>query len=275
MDALSRATLVVASLAALGRAVPPGAPRVVSVAGASSATPGRALLAPCPPRTLPDEGVCIPVPEDVDPGGDGAAVARAGHHDRQGRWQAYDQIPRRPERSADYAMYRYPVTPRPGQNLVVSGYDLDRPDEQQRRGEALSAVGHGGIDLAAPRGTEVLVVALEHQVGDAEVVFVGTLFGTTVVTRHSVREAGELRDYVALHGHLEGAAPGVTVGASLREGTPLGYVGDSGNAGDVHLHYELRRVRAGADPRALGARVARTEHTIVCDPRNLLPLLAQ
>lgn len=54
-----------------------------------------------------------------------------------------------------------------------SGYDLDRPDSQQRRGVGLHATGHGGVDLPQPRGTPVRVAALRGEQGDPEVVYVG------------------------------------------------------------------------------------------------------
>ena len=43
-----------------------------------------------------------------------------------GHWVVYDEIPRRPERPADYDAYRYPVPCE--RACVVSGYDLDRSD---------------------------------------------------------------------------------------------------------------------------------------------------
>jgi hypothetical protein len=56
----------------------------------------------------------------------------------------------------------------------------------------------------------------------------------------------------------------------------VGYVGDTGSPELVHLHLEARRVRDGVDvasvarsaPRAL----AENANSVVCDPRNVLPL---
>ena len=118
-----------------------------------------------------------------------------------------------------------------------------------------SAVGHGGVDIAQKRGTEVRLVALEHQVGEAEVLYVGKLFGNSVVTRHALREAGKLRDYLVIHGHLDGPAPGLASGQNAREGTLVGFVGDSGSPGDVHLHLEIRRVRDGIDAKKLAPAI--------------------
>jgi len=241
-----------------------------------AATPANEQDAPaCPPRTLPDGGVCVPVP-DVGLGGEALAEQRAAHHDRAGHLRVYDQIPRRPERPADYRSYQLPVPPLPQQSFVTSGYDLDQPDEAQRRGAELKAVGHGGIDISQKRGTPVALVPLEHQVGDADVVFVGKLFGNSVVTHHAVRESGAVRDYLVIHGHLEKPASGLLRGATLTAGSVVGYVGDSGSPGVVHLHLEVRRVREGVAFSSLGAaEMAHNSKTVACDPRNVLPLVSR
>lgn len=241
--------------------------------GARTEAPAPATPAAlCPARTLPDGGVCVPVPE-AGLGGEALAEQRGAHHDRAGRLRTYDQIPRRPERPADYRSYRLPVPPLSQQSFVTSGYDLDRPDEAQRRGAELKAVGHGGIDLAQKRGTPVALVLLEHQQGDADVVLVGKLFGNSVVTHHAVREAGKLRDYLVIHGHLEKPATGLSRGASVSAGTIIGYVGDSGSPGVVHLHLEVRRVREGVDLASLApSELTHNSKTVACDPRNVLPL---
>jgi len=227
-----------------------------------------AVSAVCPPGTLPDARVCIPVPERMYSGGP-ENVAQASYQAiRGGGLRAYQHIPRRPDRPSDWAAYDLPLS---GVPAVVSSYDLDLPSEQQRVGP--SGIGHGGVDLAAPRGTPVRLIALTHQEGDAEVVHVGTLFGTSVATLHALREAGRIRNYVVVFGHLETAAPGFTPGRSLPAGSPIGLVGDSGSPGKVHLHLEVRQVREGVDARALhGAELVDEARTIACDPRNVLAI---
>ncbi len=236
--------------------------------------PGVSAQAPsCPARTLPDGGVCVPVP-DRSVGGEALTEQRAAHHDRAGRLRVYDQIPRRPERPSDYRKYQLPVPPLSQQSFVTSGYDLDLPDDEQRRGSEMKAVGHGGVDLAQKRGTPVALVPLEHQVGVADVLFVGKLFGNSVFTHHAVRERATLRDYLVIHGHLEKPASGLIRGSSLPAGGVVGYVGDSGSPGVVHLHLEVRRAREGVSLSALAAgELAQNSKTVACDPRNVLPLL--
>jgi len=239
----------------------------------SDGRPSESGTAACPAGTLPDANVCVAVPFD-SAGGEALVEQRNVHRDRRGRVQTYDQIPRRPDRPADYRRYQLPVAPLPGQSFVTSGYDLDQPDSEQRRGSKFSAVGHGGIDIAQRRGTEALLVALENQVGDAQVLHVGPLFGNSVVIRHSVREAGQLRDYLVIYGHLQSAAPNLKRGQNLRAGALVGYVGDSGSPGDVHLHYEVRRAREGVSLEALGpGELTHNAKTVACDPRNVLVIL--
>jgi murein DD-endopeptidase MepM/ murein hydrolase activator NlpD len=241
---------------------------------ADAATPDASGGAPvCPPGTLPDGGVCVPV-LDVTAGGEALSEQRAAHHDRQGRLRVYDQIPRRPERPADYRSYQLPVPPLPQQSFVTSGYDLDQPDDEQRRGAEMKAVGHGGVDVAQKRGTPVKLVPLEYQVGEADVLFVGKLFGNSVVTHHQVREGAGIRDYLVIHGHLEKPAAGLNKGATVPAGAVVGYVGDSGSPGVVHLHLEIRRAREGVVLQSLqSGELAHNSKTVACDPRNVLPLL--
>lgn len=261
-----------AALTAFGGLVPDLGRASEQQATAAQATDPE-LAAQCPAGTLPDADVCIPVPRTDGPGQDPLVAEQNRHRDRSGNWVIYDQIPRRPERPADYTRYRYPIQPLKGQSLVSSGYDLHLHDGDQRRGAELKAVGHGGIDLAQRRGTEIRLVNLEHQVGSADVVFVGEVFGNSVITRHALREGGQLREYVVIYGHLAGPAPGLSSGMELPEGGLVGFVGDSGSPGAVHLHLEIRRVRSGVDIAALnGPSMAKSSNSVVCDPRNLLPL---
>ncbi len=232
-----------------------------------------ATRAPCPPGTLPDADVCIPVPESQDEQGAALLSEHNAHRNRGGAWTEYDDIPRRPERPNRYHLYRYPIEIKDNADFLMSGFDLDRPDSEQRRGGKLRLVGHGGIDLAARRGAEVHLVALEHQQGQADVLFVGPLIGNTVVTRHSVRESGTLREYLVFYGHLQAPASGLVRGATVAEGSVIGFVGDSDSPGAVHLHLEIRQVRSNVDSQALAkGELLQNARTVVCDPRNVLPL---
>ncbi len=227
----------------------------------------------CPAGMLPDNGACVHI-EQEDEESD-APIEQNAHRERSGKWVLYDQIPRRADRTSDYDAYAYPIPPGiPGGHSVISGYDLDRPDERQRRGRTLHATGHGGVDLPQARGTPVKMITLDHQQGDADVVYTGPLFGTTVVTRHTIREGGGLRDYILLFGHLDAIAPGLEKGRIVRAGDVVGAVGDTGSPELIHLHLEARRVREGVDIAAVKwpNQLLAPEVSVVCDPRNVLPL---
>lgn len=276
MHPLVRASLGVAAFAALGALAPPRASaRRLSAAPATPAARAPSPSALCPRGTLPDGGACVDFLHAFDDEGDELVAQSNWHIDRRGRVETYDQVPRLPERPADFSAFRFPVkTPdRPGVPFVMSGYDLDRPNDAQRRGAHIRAVGHGGVDLTAPRGADVRLVTLEHQDGEAEVLHAGPLVGTCVVTRHVLRENGRLRTYLVVYGHLDGIAQGLTPGQPVREGDLLGYVGDTGSEGLVHLHLEVRRVRDEREgkPTAPG-HVMDQAWTIAVDPRNVLPL---
>jgi murein DD-endopeptidase MepM/ murein hydrolase activator NlpD len=272
MHPLNRAGAVALGFVLLGGRAPRDLPASRLATPAPSGNDPEGVSAVCPPFTIPDDDACVPMPPGAALGGEELAALPGAHHDKRGRLESYDQIPRRPDRPAAYDAYRYPV-PVPEGNLAMSGYDLDLPEEGQRRGRKFSHVGHGGLDLAAPRGTPVQLVKLEHQEGEAELLFAGKLFGNTVVTRHTLREGGRLRDYAVLFGHLDRAAPGIETGRpALVEGTVIGYVGDSGSPGVVHLHLEVRRVREGVDiGKVSPERIVANDVSVVCDPRNVLP----
>lgn len=184
----------------------------------------------------------------------------------------YDHIPRRPDRPAAPEAYAYPIGTPGSAPTLLSGYDLDLPGGAQRHTD--HAIGHGAIDLAATRGEEVRASSLEAQEGQAEVAFVGELFGTTVVTSHLVREAGRMRQYAVLYGHLDRLGDGIAPGARLPSNSVIGYAGDSGSPGIVHLHLEIRQLREGVSLAALDLRrLVNNAASIPCDPRNVLPLL--
>jgi len=274
MHPLVRGAAAAATLTALGSLAPPPplAPPLVVPPAQARGVDGMPAL--CGPRTVPDGDACVPLPA---PGAllDSAADLKAvpgGHNTPRHGWETYDEIPRRPERPADHAAYAYPVGTHEKPARVLSNYDLDLPGTQQRQGPGFKVTGHGGIDLAADRGATVSLVALEHQDGDAEVVFAGELFGTTVATSHAVREAGRLRQYVVLYGHLERA--GVAPGAHPKPGEVVGLVGDTGSPGIVHLHLEVRQVREGVTLGDIkeGRRLVDPAVTVPCDPRNVFPL---
>jgi murein DD-endopeptidase MepM/ murein hydrolase activator NlpD len=268
--ALAPSIAVTAALS-LGGAVPRVPPGRLALDHRPGPVPAQLAETQCALGSLPDGDACVRLPDSDESSGPRAESEVSAHHDKHGRWVVYDQIPRRPDRPADYDLYLYPVPCERG--CVVSGYDLDLPDERQRRGRRLSHVGHGAVDLPGKKGTPIVMVPLEHQEGDADVIYVGSLFGTTVVTRHTLRDGPQVREYILLFSHLEAPAAGLRSGVRVKVGEPIGTVGDTGSPELVHLHLETRRVRDGVDVAKLTPQgLVANENTVVCDPRNVLPL---
>ena len=127
-----------------------------------------------------------------------------------------------------------PVTAGPGVLAIpVAGYA--RADVRDSWGDprdnGLRA--HHGTDLMAPVDTPVLAAAP----GTVEKLWVSAAGGNTVYVRSPDR------GWTYYYAHLAGYAPGLHEGQTVRAGTPLGYVGDTGNAGagNYHLHFGLTR----------------------------------
>ncbi|RDE05348.1 M23 family metallopeptidase [Sphingomonas aracearum] len=92
---------------------------------------------------------------------------------------------------------------------------------------------HHGLDIPAPAGTPVEAAAA----GMVEKLFESHDGGTTVYVRSPDRR------WSYYYAHLAGYAPGLAEGQAVQVGTPLGFVGDTGNAGagNFHLHFGLSR----------------------------------
>lgn len=98
---------------------------------------------------------------------------------------------------------------------------------------------HEGVDILAPKGTEVFAVA------DATVSWIGSQC-CSVFLQH---DDGWRSWYIHLNNDTPGTddglgwgiAPGIVPGARVSAGQLIGWVGDSGNAEDTapHLHFEL------------------------------------
>ncbi len=101
------------------------------------------------------------------------------------------------------------------------------------RGGGLRA--HHGTDILAPANSPVVAAAP----GTIEKLFRSELGGTTLYVRSPDRR------WTYYYAHLAGYAPGVYEGMRVKAGDPLGFVGDTGDAGpgNYHLHFGLTRMR--------------------------------
>ncbi len=104
---------------------------------------------------------------------------------------------------------------------------------------------HEGVDILAPKLTPVVAVA------DGTVRWMHDTRGGNCCDLSIVHTDGWRSRYIHLNndtpgtddGQGYGIARGIRVGARVRAGQVIGYVGDSGNAEQTvsHLHFELRR----------------------------------
>ena len=244
------AAAILTALGSLDRDAPP--PPAASAAPTPRVSD---LPSPCGSGTLPEGPVCVRIPGEneappalLDPRGADPTRGELG----DGR------IPRRPERPADPAAYVYPVGAPAGEGAAprLLGADGTRP----------------GVRVAARPNEKVLALALPHQVGPAEVVFVGDLVGRTVVTAHEVDEGARRKTYLIVHGALDRAAPEAVQGAKLAAGAALGFA-RAENAGRlIEVYVETRELREGRTLGDVGARPADPAVSVPTDVRNVLPL---
>ena len=106
---------------------------------------------------------------------------------------------------------------------ISSNFNLNRKHPLWK-----SNMPHRGIDYAAPRGTPILASG-EGRVIEASRTPAN---GNYIVIRH-----GE--QFVTKYLHLSKFVSGLRVGASVKQGQTIGYVGATGWATGPHLHYEF------------------------------------
>ena len=96
---------------------------------------------------------------------------------------------------------------------------------------------HHGTDIMAPGGTPVTAAAA----GTVEKLYNDARGGVTLYERSADRR------WIYYYAHLSGYAQGLREGRVVRAGDPLGFVGDTGDAGpgNYHLHFGLTRMRPG------------------------------
>jgi murein DD-endopeptidase MepM/ murein hydrolase activator NlpD len=108
----------------------------------------------------------------------------------------------------------------PVRGYLSSGYGRRNDPFTGRR------IFHPGIDISAPRGTEITAPA------DGVVVAVGRrgAYGKAIIIDH-----GE--EVVTRYGHLEDY--NVRAGQQVRRGDVIGFVGNTGRSNAPHVHYEV------------------------------------
>jgi hypothetical protein len=151
-----------------------------------------------------------------------------------------------PGRAPDYARYLTPIANYP----------------------AAAAAEGLGLFVAAPRGVPVTALSLEAQSGPTRRwVTAGT--PPRLLTLHRVERSSSMRTYVlAYDGIAFDTGPGLQ---EIVVGTPLGRV--AGGRGVTGVTLRVRQLRRGVEPEDLPPeRLLLDASSIVCDPRNVLPL---
>ena len=111
----------------------------------------------------------------------------------------------------------------------------------RRRHPILNTIrAHRGVDYAAPRGTPIKAS------GDGKVIFRGVKsgYGNAVILQHG-------GNITTLYAHMSKFAAKARVGARVRQGQTIGYVGKTGLATANHLHYEYRVSGVHRNPRTV------------------------
>ncbi len=145
----------------------------------------------------------------------GSEKTRAGYYDENGN-ALQKQFLKSP------LQYRY----------ISSGYSFARVNPITKK-----VAPHRGIDYAAPAGTPAVIV------GDGTVVQAGWNgpYGISTLIRHN-------NTYSSRYGHFSRLAKGIKVGAKVKQGQVVGYVGSTGEATGPHLHYEMHKFGSHVNP---------------------------
>lgn len=98
--------------------------------------------------------------------------------------------------------------------------------------------GHQGVDMMAPMGSPIRAAA------GGTVVYAGWYYayGRIVDIQHS-------DNVITRYAHMQGFAPGLTVGTPVAAGQIIGQVGATGRAHGAHVHFELRMNGRAVDPK--------------------------
>ena len=96
---------------------------------------------------------------------------------------------------------------------------------------------HRGIDYAANAGTPAV------SVGEGTIIQAGWngYYGISATVRHN-------DTYKTVYGHFQSLAKGIKVGAKVKQGQVIGYVGSTGQATGPHLHYEMHKFNQYVNP---------------------------
>ena len=125
-----------------------------------------------------------------------------------------------------------------GLAIPVAGVKQEELIDTYTQARAGGARRHDAIDIMAPVGRPVVAAAP----GTVEKLF--TSQGGGGITAYVRSDDGRWSYYYA---HLSAYAPGLREGQRIRRGSPIGFVGSTGNANPEgpHLHFAIKRMQSG------------------------------
>jgi len=125
-----------------------------------------------------------------------------------------------------------------GLAIPVVGVKVRELVDTYTQARAGGARRHDAIDIMAPVGRPVIASAS----GTVEKLFFSAGGGGT-----SAYVRSEDGRWIYYYAHLSAYAPGLREGQKVRRGSPIGYVGFSGNANPAgpHLHFAINRMQEG------------------------------
>ncbi len=99
------------------------------------------------------------------------------------------------------------------------------------------SAGHNGLDMAAPKGTDI------YAAEDGIVVFASYSqgFGNTVMIKHN-------EQITTLYGHIREGGIKVSVGQAVKKGQKVAEVGSTGRSTGNHLHFTVYKNGTAVDP---------------------------
>ena len=121
------------------------------------------------------------------------------------------------------------IWPTPGHTRITSPFGL-RPSPG-----GIGSTNHGGIDIGAPMGAQIVASAS----GEVTASGWGGGFGNMIIIDHG-------NGYRTLYAH--NSVNHVTVGQFVMQGQIIGLVGSTGNSTGPHLHFEIIRNGVRIDP---------------------------
>jgi hypothetical protein len=250
VKAFNQAALLIAMLAGIGALVRKDPmPSIVRLVPKDA--PGE-VAAPCPPGTLPDNGVCIPVAKT-----DRASTEKrprpassAGSDDLPSLLQ--EGILRWPERPVRYDAYRLPVE---GPQITVKG--LGEPDSTSF-----------AVLISGPLGSNVVSPTLEGQTENAKVLFADPSAGK-LITLHDVNQNGHAYRYLLLYNLLDKLDPSLSPDTTIEPSKTLGVL--RGAALQLAA-FRLRPENQSEIDTTDATRWITPRYSVPCDLRNILAL---